>query len=277
MALIQVNFMSQALMRIVPFNVILPVDKFTQPGTAPHPAAPFKTLYLLHGVFGSYTDWVSGTCIQRWAEEKNLAVVMPSGDNMFYVDQLEVQDCYGEYIGRELVEITRKMFPLSCRREDTYIAGLSMGGYGALRNGLKYDKTFGRIAALSSANVIETLDSFTEDAPFFLRRRSYAERVFGPLDKIKGSDKDLIWLAKQAAVGGTDKAPIYLACGTEDMLLNVNRSLRDSLISLGFSVTYEEGAGGHEWDFWNRYIKHILDWLPLESPSAGINSGNIGV
>lgn len=85
MALLQVNFMSQALMRTVPVNVILPVDKFIQPGTAPQPPASFKTLYLLHGVFGNYTDWISGTCIQRWAEEKNLAVVMPSGDNMFYM------------------------------------------------------------------------------------------------------------------------------------------------------------------------------------------------
>ena len=84
MAFIQINFMSQALMRSVPVNVILPVDKFGQPGAAPRPDAPFKMLYLLHGVFGNYTDWVNGTCIQRWAEEKDLAVVMPSGDNMFY-------------------------------------------------------------------------------------------------------------------------------------------------------------------------------------------------
>lgn len=142
---------------------------------------------------------------------------------------------------------------------------------------MKYHKTFGRIAGLSTANVIDTLCSFTEESPFFLNRRSYAERVFGPLDKVKGSDKDLIWLAEQAAASGTDRAPVYLACGTEDMLLHGNHALRDSLVSLGFSVTYEEGPGGHEWDFWNRYIKFVLDWLPLEPPSIGISSGNIGM
>lgn len=276
MALIQVNFMSQSLMRTVPFHAILPVDKFQWQGAAPEPVKAFKTLYLLHGVFGNYTDWVSGTCIQRWAEERNLAVVMPSGDNMFYVDQPEVQDCYGEYIGRELVEMTRNMFPLSRRREDTFLAGLSMGGYGALRNGLKYHETFGRIAGLSSANITDMLDSFTEDAPSFLNSKRYAERVFGPLDKIRGTDMDLNWLAEQAA-GSADKPQIYLTCGTEDMLLDINRRLRDFLLSAGLSVTYEEDAGGHEWDFWNRAIRRVLDWLPLEDSSAGINSGNVGV
>lgn len=274
MALLQVNFMSQALMRTVTVNVILPVDKFAAPGCAPESGPPFPTLYLLHGILGNYTDWVSGTCIQRWAEERDLAVVMPSGDNRFYVDQPEAQDCYGEYIGRELVEMTRKMFPLSHRREDTFIAGLSMGGYGALRNGLKYHDTFGRIAGLSSANIVEKLSSFTEDAPLFMNRKSYAERIFGPLDKVKSSDKDVAWLAGQLE---GKKPAIYLACGTEDSLLGVNRGLRDTLTSLGFPVTYEEGAGGHEWDFWNRYIKRVLDWLPLAPVSAGIGSGNVGV
>lgn len=277
MAYIQVNFMSQALMRTVPVNVILPVDKFELPGTVPRPDAPFKTLYLLHGIFGNYTDWINGTCIQRWAEEKNLAVVMPSGDNMFYVDQPEVHNLYGEFIGRELVEITRRMFPLSHCREDTFIAGLSMGGYGALRNGLKYHETFGCIAGLSGANIIDNLDTFTEDAAFFLNSKKYMERVFGALDQVRGSDKDLTWLAEQAALDAGGKAPVYLACGTEDTLLDINRRLRDTLTALGYPVTYEEGSGGHDWDFWNRYIKRVIDWLPLESAAAGINSGNVGV
>ena len=113
MALLQVNFISKSLMRTVPIQVILPVDRITLPGMPEREEKTYKTLYLLHGVFGNYTDWVSGTSIQRWAEERNLAVVMPSGDNMFYVDQEEAHNYYGEFIGRELVEITRKMFPLS--------------------------------------------------------------------------------------------------------------------------------------------------------------------
>lgn len=144
MAFIQVSFMSKTLMRTVPLQVILPVDKFTF-GQPEREEKPFKTLYLLHGIFGNETDWVHGTRIQRWAEEKNLAVVMPAGENAFYVDQPSIGAMHGQFIGEELVEITRKMFPLSRKREDTFIGGLSMGGFGALRNGLKYHDTFGAV------------------------------------------------------------------------------------------------------------------------------------
>ena len=129
MAFIQVSFMSKTLMRTVPLQVILPVDKFTF-GQPEREEKPFKTLYLLHGIFGNETDWVHGTRIQRWAEEKNLAVVMPAGENAFYVDQPSIGAMHGQFIGEELVEITRKMFPLSRKREDTFIGGLSMGGFG---------------------------------------------------------------------------------------------------------------------------------------------------
>ena len=95
MALIQVNFLSESLMRTVPFQVILPVDKLAFPGMPQRENKPFKTLYLLHGIFGNYTDWVSGTNIQRWAEEKDLAVVMPSGDNYFFIDQTDSHNYYG--------------------------------------------------------------------------------------------------------------------------------------------------------------------------------------
>ncbi len=83
----------------------------------------------IYGLCERNTDW-------RWAEEKNLAVIMPSGDNQFYIDKEDTEEYYGEYVGKELVEFTRKMFPLSEKKEDTFIAGLSMGGYGALINGL---------------------------------------------------------------------------------------------------------------------------------------------
>lgn len=151
----EVNFFSKALMRPVTMNVILPVDKVFFGEETEEENKPFKTLYLLHGVMGNYTDWVTGTCIKRWAEEKNLAVVMPSGANMFYMDHPNANENYSEFIGKELVKITRRMFPLSHKKEDTFIAGLSMGGYGAIRNGLKYHDTFGYIAGLSSAMILE--------------------------------------------------------------------------------------------------------------------------
>ena len=103
MALIQINYVSKALQRTVPLQVILPVDKLTPDGKLPA-EKKFKTLYLLHGFLGNYTDWVSGTRIQRWAEDRDLCVVMPSGDNAFYVDRPQTGNCYGQFIGEELVE-----------------------------------------------------------------------------------------------------------------------------------------------------------------------------
>lgn len=117
MALMEVNFFSKALMRPVTMNVILPVDKVFFGEETEEENKPFKTLYLLHGVMGNYTDWVTGTCIKRWAEEKNLAVVMPSGANMFYMDHPNANENYSEFIGKELVKITRRMFPLSHKKK----------------------------------------------------------------------------------------------------------------------------------------------------------------
>lgn len=277
MALIQVNYLSECLMRTVPVNVILPVDKLTFPGMPKREEKPYKTLYLLHGIFGNYTDWVSGTKIQRWAEEKDLAVVMPSGDNMFYVDQEDSHNFYGQFIGKELVDMTRKMFPLSRKREDTYIAGLSMGGYGALRNGLKYSETFGCIASLSGAMVVDHIAERTDDVPFFIDSRSFARSIFGDLDKAEESDKNPKWLVKKLKEEGKDIPRIYLTCGLQDSLLKANREMRDFLKEQGADVTYTEGEGAHEWDFWNRSIKDVLEWLPLEGSQAGMNSGNVGI
>lgn len=277
MALIQINFMSKSLMRMIPFNVLLPIDKVDFSGKHEREVKAFKTLYLLHGVFGNYTDWLTTTCLRRWAEEKDLAVVMPSGENMYYVDQPGVHNYYGEFIGKELVEITRKMFPLSRKREDTYIAGLSMGGYGAIRNGLKYHDTFGYIAGLSTMFITEGIEKSTNDVPLFIHSRDYVEGIFGNLDQVKGSDKDPKWLAARLAESGDEFPHIYMACGLEDSVLGGNRDFKEYLAGLGVDAAYEEGPGAHEWDFWNRYIKKVIDWLPLESGTAGINSGNVEI
>ena len=276
MALLQVNYVSQALMRTVTLHVVLPVDKFDSETGPYHPERKFPTLYLLHGIFGNYTDWISGTRVQRWAEAHDLAVVMPSGDNRFYLNQQATHDLYGEFIGRELVEITRRMFPLSRRREDTFIGGLSMGGYGALRNGLKYCDTFGCIAALSSANVAAMLDSYTDTADSFKGTRRYIEALFGPVAAIPGSDSDLAALADGLKDQPDRRPRVYLACGDRDGLLPVNRQLRDILIADGFDVTWRQAPGDHEWDFWDSQIRQVIDWLPLGGGAAGINSGHIG-
>lgn len=155
MALLQIDFFSESLMRTVTMNAIIPTDKtlFTQ--HEKREIKEYKALYLLHGGYGNYTDWLGGTRVQAWAQDKDLAVFMPSGDNKFYIDNPDSGEMYGSFIGKELIEFTRKTFPLSQKREDTFIAGLSMGGYGALVNGLKYNEIFGAIGGFSSGLLLE--------------------------------------------------------------------------------------------------------------------------
>ena len=279
MATFQVNFMAETLGRTVPLYVILPTDKVYFPGMPKREEGkPFKTLYLLHGVIGDYTDWIYGTRIQRWATEQNLAVVMPSGDNCFYIDQPWNCNLYGEFIGRELVEFTRKTFPLSHKKEDTYIGGLSMGGFGALRNGLKYHDTFGAIVALSSALILdEDILVHNQEPKFPSDTREYKESVFGKdLEAAIQSDRNPVWLTKQMAAKKIAFPEIFLACGEQDFLFEKNQKYADLLEELGVPHTYLTGTGSHEWDFWDAYLKKALEWLPLEGREAGMSSGNIG-
>lgn len=256
MALIQMTYLSMALLRTVEVQVILPVDKINL--TDGEQGKEYKTLYLLHGLLGSNVDWISGTCIQRWAEERNLAVVMPSGENSFYFDHTLPNSAYGTFVGQELPAMMRRTFPLSNLREDTYIGGLSMGGYGALRNGLKYCDTFSRIIALSSAVHI-----FEEKG----------HGLFGGLacfgDKKEAEKTDLNpKIAFEHAKAKGQIPQIYMSCGTEDSLLAANRALKEFFERQGAELTYVEAAGGHEWDFWNSQILEALKWLPLGAVSG---------
>ncbi len=275
MALIQVDFFSNCLLRTVTINAVVPVAKRTMPEVPAREKKPFKTLYLLHGIFGNYTSWITGTRIQAWAQDQDLVVIMPSGDNHFYVDCEATGEKYGEFIGKELVEVTRELFHLSGKKEDTFIAGLSMGGYGAVRNGLKYGDTFGYVAGLSSAFIQEQVINSTDDNPMPTGRRSYYQAVFGDLEKLQGSDKDIKALILNLKEQKADIPHIYLCCGIDDFLLEANRDYHNFLDKNGVEVTYEEGTGAHEWDFWDTYIKKILEWLPLEGRPAGISSKNV--
>lgn len=262
MALLQMTFESKTLHRQTTLNVVLPMDKYYKDFDL-YEEKPLKTLYLLHGYNGNFSDWNNNTRVQRWAVERNLALIMPSGDNSFYVDKQGAD--YGKFIGEELVEATRRFFHLSCKKEDTFIGGFSMGGYGALRNGMKYADTFSHIICLSSACGI-----FDREKDYRTSKMTAQDDFLLNLDDYRDKDCDPdILIEKLLERKKTEKdfeiPRFYVSCGLQDPLIEDNRRFRDKLNKAGFDVTYYEGEGGHDWFFWDSEIKKIFDrFLPLE-------------
>jgi len=276
MALIRADIFSVSLMRNITIHAVIPSDKITDP-TKGIERKTFKTLYLLNGMMGNDFDWVTATRIERWAKDRDLAVIMPAGENRFYVDLEIPGQKYSTFVGKELVEQTRALFPLSDKREDTFIAGLSMGGYGATVNGLRFSETFSHIAALSAAYVLDRVDDAVYNAPWIGEDRAYLEHVFGNLSQLRGSEKDYEALILKLKEEKKDIPKIYMAIGVDDDLLDVNRKYHEFLQEQGVAVDYVEAPGAHEWDFWDSQIKKVLDWLPLGEVNQGLSSGNITV
>lgn len=261
MAIMQVSYMSAALMRNVTFNAAVPTSMQPFPELPPKKPGPLKAMYLLHGGSGDFTHWLHNTSILTLAEQNGVAVFMPSGENSMYLDDPVRGNNFADYIGRELVTVTRELFHLSEKPEDTCIAGLSMGGYGAIRNGLKYCDTFGWVAGLSSVFVPHIIPPLTNDAPIVFGRRAFFEEVFGDLDKLHQSDKDPEGIVLLNKAAGKPFPKLFIGCGTEDTLLEPNRRYRDFLKAQGVDVVYEEGPGGHDWKFWETYIEKVMKWL----------------
>lgn len=219
---------------------------------------PYKTLYLLHGMSDDHTIWQRRTSIERYASELGLAVIMPSTQLGWYTDMYHGLKWW-TYISEELPKICRKFFPLSDKREDTFAAGLSMGGYGAAKLGLRAGGTFSNVATLSGGlDIRPILDEAASDPD----SNEFWTNIFGPPDKLKGGDDDLFALAEKRIAAGM--APrVYQWCGTEDFLYKGNIAFRDHLLKLGYDLTYEEGPGDHQWKYWDEKIQRVLDWLPL--------------
>ncbi|KZU44375.1 alpha/beta hydrolase [Lactiplantibacillus plantarum] len=281
MALIRINFMVASLHRTVPLMVCLPTDKLVpdEQGVPRPIQGPFATLYLLHGILGSEVDWISGTRIQRWADERNLAVVMPAGENSFYTDHPWSGETYSQFIGQELIDFTRRTFPLSHQRDQTFIGGLSMGGYGALYNGLKFHDTFGAIVSLSAGlNVRPGMEKLPAKPQWFAETVAYQHGVFGPdLAAAGHSELNLQVLVTNLLAAHVVLPAIFMAIGDQDGLKSANDEFDHFLTTKKVSHEYLVGSGAHEWDFWDRYLLKALNWLPLTNQGAGVNSGHIKV
>ena len=260
MAVLQVSYHSKAMQREVTFKALIPLAEMEVQGHKHDHTTSMKSLYLLHGYSGNFNDWINYTRIRELSDKYRIAVFMPAGENHFYIDDIDKRSLYGEYVGNELVQFTRKMFSLSNRKEDTMIGGLSMGGYGAIRNGLKYHTNFGSIFALSSALITYKIMNAGPDYDDGVADYKYFNRVFGDLTKLKGSENDPEALIKNLKDMQIQIPKIYLACGSEDFLLDVNHKFRDFLSSEKINYVYKETLGTHNWEFWDEYLEKALQW-----------------
>ncbi len=253
MALLHVDYYSPALRMDMQMDVILPEATRGQIGMEGRSGGlQWKTLYLLHGMSDDHTIWQRRTSIERYAADKGIAVVMPTTHLGWYTDMHYGFD-YFTATALELPKICRQFFPnLSPRREDTYAAGLSMGGYGALKLGLRAPEVYSKVASLSGG-----LDA----AAIALQRGTgYWVDIFGRGDEIDGSFNDLFTAAEEMK-DSPIRPDIYMWCGTEDFLYSQNTKMRDHLRALGYNLLYEESPGDHQWKYWDAKIQTVLDWL----------------
>ncbi|NLL80320.1 MAG: esterase family protein [Clostridiales bacterium] len=266
MALLHVNFFSEVLGMCMNMDVILPQKTRKQIGLEGNvhesQDGKYPVIYLLHGMSDDHTIWQRRTSIERYASDLGIAVIMPCVHLSFYTD-MEFGLKYWTYISEELPEICREFFPnISDKREDTFVAGLSMGGYGAFKLALRRPDRFAAAASLSGA-----LDMAPHAVTRSLENEDYANifrNIFGGYDQIAGSENDIFAVAKQLKESGRELPKLYMWCGTEDFLYQDNLSCRDWLRELGYDLTYEESAGAHEWKYWDAKIQTVLEWLPLQ-------------
>ena len=259
MAFIQCDCFSDSLGMCVSINVILPQATQRQIGmTGAVRGDRHPTLYLLHGLSDDHTIWMRRTSVERHVAEAGLAVVMPAVHRSFYTDMVHGYR-YWEYVSEELIALAEQFFPLSSQREDRFVAGLSMGGYGAFKLALRCPETFAAGASLSGATdmALERDPDLKDDL------KQDLDLIYGGHANIKGSDNDLLHLASAVAKGSGPRPRLYQWCGTDDFLYGQNITFRDHALDVGLDLTYEDGPGGHEWSCWDRQIQRVIEWLPL--------------
>lgn len=268
MAHLDCSFYSPSLRKNAKLTVFLPTmsaDDYLYNDDHPRyfaPDAKYQTLYLLHGSYGDCMDWCLLANVERYAQDHCLAVVMPSGENSNYVDMAHGEE-YLTYITKELPAFLTTLFPLSTKREDTFIAGLSMGGGGAFRAALARPELYAAAASLSGG-LNKALRPTGTEAHAAKMPLNYRKACFGETGApaIGGKD-DLMAVLKADVDAGKDLPKLYHTIGDEDFLRESSEGFLEYAKGLGVDIEYHVHPGVHNWDFWDRYLKDVLDWLPL--------------
>ena len=254
MAYFRIEYYSKALRRETSFEVMIPCDP--REGM-PAPEGPMHTLFLLHGYTGKAGNYVPFDLPYKY----NFAIVMPSAENSFYLNGLSTGHAFQTLVGEELVEFVRKTFGLAGDPANTGIAGLSMGGFGALHTGLAYPRTFGKIGAMSSAFIHHEVAQMKPGQGNEVANYDYYRECFGGPALLEESDNNPETLIRKLKAAGEKIPEIYMACGTEDFLIENNRAMHRFLEAEGVPHEYHEGPGIHDMVFWTEYIQKIVRWM----------------
>jgi len=274
MAVIKMNFLSKYLGMQTNLTICLPSfsfrDLINQNTDFYKPGMKFQTLYLLHGGAGDDADYLNFTNIARYADDHKIAVVMPCDFNHFYTDNPNGPR-YWKFVAQEVPEVCQTLYPLSAAPEDNFVAGLSMGGFGAMKMGILEGERFAAALCMSGA-------SFNPDkVKAFLRGprpgRSdpdimpmvALEQVIGDLDQFKGGPHDMYHQARLNVEQGKKLPKFFFSVGDKDFALEGVKDACEYLSALGYDTQYDLVPGyGHEWDFWDLTLKKALSsWLPI--------------
>jgi S-formylglutathione hydrolase FrmB len=231
--------------------VVLPYDSPAEPREN-----PCGVLYLFHGLAQNHSSWARGSRVEQYARERGLAVVMPEVQRGFYCD-MAMGLKYFSYIADELPDMCERMFRLSGKRENSFVAGLSMGGYGAVRCALARPDRFSACASFSGVLDLN-----------YVLGHDLARREQGQLKALLGNEliiapeNDNYHLAREAAKLPPEKRPRFLlTCGEQDYLRDVNLEFSAHLSGLGFAPDYREWPGAHDWDFWDASLRMAMEWF----------------
>lgn len=265
MALMRLNFESEYLAGNTEVTVILP-DK-TGKGTPAEfygSGKKYPVLWLLHGTWGDHSDWLRRTRIELYAYERDVIVVMPTALNSNYANWPDFSLGYQmyDYLTEELMPLVYGWFPASDKREDNFVAGLSMGGMGTCVYAFSRPEKFGGAAVLSYAPV--NFDTLNKTMPELYERMSKSFPNYGGREGFLNSVENTWRIAGEKA--GTGELPrLYVACGEDDKLYKLYQEFKEYAQSIGLEATFESEPGyRHEWRFWDMYIEKALDFFGLE-------------
>ena len=270
MAVFKCNFYSTALIRNVDVTVFLPetdaiITYLNNMNVVDaHPRKEYKTIYLLHGMMDDHNSWINHTNVINYAQKAKVAVVMPSAENSWYCDTGINRHKYFDFINYEIPAWAESVFPLKKGRENRFIAGLSMGGYGAVKGIFSAPEQYSKCGIFSGVTDIVAMSESS--------KKEHEENPNAPTDMVRyifgrgiksGDDEDLFYLAEKLAKSEDPKPDFFVGCGTDDSLYEPLCKFRAHLKNLGYNVSELDMPGYHEWMVWDKLVEAYINWLDL--------------